>query len=764
MIDKFQLIRNVGRFDSFAATLDICFSELTLIYGENGKGKTTLSAILRSLSSGDPNLINERHRLGGEGSPHVVIPIENGTRTAVFENGAWSFTYPDILVFDDFFVHQNVHSGLLVEAGQRQNLHELIIGREGVALARRVDELTKKIADLHSKMREKEARITDQMRGRLSVDEFCALPHIDEIEKLILNIQRQITALKQAQAVHSTSPFAHFALPTIDLEQLSSILLSGLKELDKAALNEIRAHFTRLGPDGEEWISTGMGYLLTTGNECPFCGLDLGASHLLTLYQLYFGELYAEHKRQIVEMRAALGRELSGDELARFQREIETARKRHQFWMQFLEIPELPLDIEQIAGIWQDARDVLVSLFDKKIASPLDEIQIDEDSLRKLSLYVDTEKLVSKMSHAFQSQNETIARLKVDTEQGNIAESQTELERFLATKARFSGEVNPLCSEYLLAKKDKEDAERSKAELRERLDEYRARVIPLYQAAINEILRRFNADFQIVEVEAVNPRGRPSSTYCIEINAHRIPVTGAEFLPGHPSFRSTLSSGDRNTLALAFFFAWLEQEPNLGSAIVVIDDPITSLDEVRSLATAQEIRGLLGRSHQTIVLSHSKGLLCAIWTHVDQARCSTLEVRRSVAGSTFTPWNIQDAAITEYDRRHCLLREYNAGLSRDIRQVAQSLRPVLEGFLRVACAEHFPPGMLLGNFINRAHQLENTSPIIPPAALLELEQIKEYANRFHHDTNPAWDTEISNINETQLLGFVKRVLDFTRKV
>jgi hypothetical protein len=90
------------------------------------------------------------------------------------------------------------------------------------------------------------------------------------------------------------------------------------------------------------------------------------------------------------------------------------------------------------------------------------------------------------------------------------------------------------------------------------------------------------------------------------------------------------------------------------------------------------------------------------------------------------------------------------------------LRPVLEGFLRVACPEHCPPGTLLGSFIDRARQsLAAPAPILSHPVLQELEEIKEYANRFHHDTNPAWDVEATNINETQLLGFVRRVLAFT---
>ena len=72
------------------------------------------------------------------------------------------------------------------------------------------------------------------------------------------------------------------------------------------------------------------------------------------------------------------------------------------------------------------------------------------------------------------------------------------------------------------------------------------------------------------------------------INAVAVPLATGNAMG--PSFRNTLSAGDRNALVLAFFFASLERDPQRGQKIVVIDDPISSLDEHRSLVTIQEMR------------------------------------------------------------------------------------------------------------------------------------------------------------------------------
>ena len=239
-----------------------------------------------------------------------------------------------------------------------------------------------------------------------------------------------------------------------------------------------------------------------------------------------------------------------------------------------------------------------------------------------------------------------------------------------------------------------------------------------------------------------------------------VPISGNKSQSGQ-GFKNTLSSGDRNALALAFFFAMLEQEPNLSDKLVIIDDPMTSLDDHRTLTTAQEIRKMSRRTAQVIVLSHAKPFLCQIWEHADKSHRSAIQITREGDGSTIKKWNVRDDIITEYDRKHELLRKYSTS-SNNIREIAESIRPVLEGYLRVACPEHFPPATLLGDFITLCRQkMSSPQEIMNQKDTDELNDMKEYANKFHHDTNPAWETE--TINNGQLLGFVERTLTFIKK-
>jgi len=286
------------------------------------------------------------------------------------------------------------------------------------------------------------------------------------------------------------------------------------------------------------------------------------------------------------------------------------------------------------------------------------------------------------------------------------------------------------------------------------------RVCTSYQIAINLYLQTFNAGFRLDSVTHTNTRGGSACTYSAIINDTPVRISGGATSAGEPSFRNTLSSGDRSTLALAFFFASLDQDPNIASKVVVIDDPITSMDAHRSLVTTQEIRRLAQRVAQVIILSHDKPFLCRIWEGADHALRSALQLTRNGEASTLDNWNVEQDTITEHDERHAMLREYLIGVTPNRREVARAIRPLLEAYLRVVCPGEFPPGTLLGPFREECNRRAGTSnKILSVTAIQQLQDLIEYANKFHHDTNPAWETEI--INDGELRDFVERALMFT---
>ncbi len=758
MLARIQLIRNVGQFDSVNGGAAIALPKLTVIYAENGRGKTTLSAILRSLGSGDPVPITERKRLNATQTPHIVMQPTTGP-VIHFQNDAWTQTIPNLAVFDDVFVDQNVYSGLSVEAGHRQNLHELILGSQGVTLGKAFQALVDRIEDHNKALRAKADAIPVSARGTLDAEAFCSLEARPAVASEIEATERLLAAAREQDAIHGAAAFETFDLPTFDLDALEALLTRDLLTLDAHAAERVQSHIAGLGSGGEAWVADGM-RRIPLSDTCPFCTQNLRGTALVEHYRAYFSSGYEDLKRAITEALARMTAEHGEAVPAAFERAIRVWTERCRFWSRFCEIPDLGLDTAAVMRAWISARDALLNLLLAKQAAPLERLTINAEARATVAAFEVVRARVGALSRSLQDTNGMIKVVKEQAASGNPTAISTDLARLRAIQARHTPDIVAFCDAYLAEKKAKVDTEAERTTARDALDAYRKSVFPTYETAINEYLRKFGAGFRLAKVVSATTRAGSTCTYNVAIGESAIAVSG-NAAPGAPSFRSTLSAGDRNTLALAFFFASLDRDPNLTSKVVVIDDPITSLDEHRHLTTVQEIGRLAQRAGQLIVLSHSKPFLCQVWEGADKTAREAIEIARSSAGSVLRSWVVHHDLITEHDRRHALLRSYLENSLPDNRRVAEALRPVLERFVRVAYPDWFAPGDMLGKFVNLCQQrIGNADEILDATRTQELGDVLAYANKFHHDTNRAYETEI--VNDGQLLDFVKRALRLTR--
>lgn len=762
-IDRIQLLRNLGQFDSVNAGAQLPLTRLALIYAENGRGKTTLASILRSVGTGNVQLVNERRRLGAQHPPHVVLAPPVGP-PIVFQNGAWSATLPCMAVFDDHFVAQNICAGVEIGPSHRQNLHELILGAQGVALSAALQTHVDRIEGHNRSLRVLSDAIPAAVRGSMAVDAFCDLPALPDIDGALQEAERNLAAAQSAGAVQQAATFVAFSLPAFDIQAINALLAHTLPDLEAAAAGGVQAHLAKLGQDGATWLSDGMQSIagVSAGLDheiCPFCAQDLAGSPILRHYQAYFSAAYDELKRDIAQQIQVLNNTHGDLSALTFERSVREAERLRAFWEGFLLVPEITVDTAALTGAWARARDAVAEALVAKQAAPLDVIELPEAALAAISAYEAGKVDIEACSESLLACNTQIALVKEHAAGANVPALTSDLARLRNIRARYSPDVAPHCEAYLQEKQAKTQTESLREQARAALDNYRQNIFPAYQGVINDYLGRFNAGFRLDQVGSVNTRAGSACSYSVLINNAPVPQTAE----AGPSFRNTLSSGDRNALALAFFFASLEQDQQLAQKIVVIDDPMTSLDEHRSLTTVQEVRRLLPRVAQIIVLSHSKSFLCNLWEGASIADRSAIRLVRAAAGSTFAPWDVRQDCITEHDRRHELVTGYLQAADPAIeRQVAAALRPILEAFARVAYPATFQPGGLLGPFIGICEQRVNTpAPILGQADIAELRALLDYANLFHHDSNPAWATQA--INDQALVNFAQRTLAFARR-
>ena len=176
--------------------------------------------------------------------------------------------------------------------------------------------------------------------------------------------------------------------------------------------------------------------------------------------------------------------------------------------------------------------------------------------------------------------------------QGDITALKKELTQLEASKKRFEPEVAQACQAYKDALTSKANLEQRKEATRQQLDQHCQNLLRIYEKSINEYLDQFNAGFRITNTRHLYTGGTPSSHYQLEINDTPIDLGDTRTPAGTPCFKTALSAGDRSALALAFFLAVLQQDPDIGRKIVVLDDPFTSLDGFRRTCTQQLIQRL----------------------------------------------------------------------------------------------------------------------------------------------------------------------------
>ena len=701
---KFKFLKNIGQFKHATGGTNLDPEKFTLIHAENGRGKTTLAAVLRSLASGDASPILERQRLGSQGQPHIALTCVGSTSDVVFQNGTWNRTLPEITVFDDIFVDENVYSGLDVESRHRQNLHELILGDQGVALNRTLQGIVSRIEEHRAALNEKAALLSPDIRGGLSVDEFCDLPEVNDIDDSIEEMEQGLSAAENQDDIRAKREFNTISMPTIDIEGLRKILLTDLPDLDEAAATQVLTHIQGLGENGEPWVAEGLDGVSDDGaGACPFCGQSLEGLELINHYRAYFSLSYSQLKSDVAEMLQNINDTHDDKAHLALERAVTTAKQSQQFWVKYRDVPPVALDTESIILDWTAAKESVAAVLSEKQAAPLERVPINQEAIDLLSTFDAHGSAIDAVNDTLIKSNELIRLVKERAETANSEELRAELNRLRATKTRFSEEVAPLCEDYLQEQHSLTLAQAERTRARAALDDYRSNIFPRMEAGVNNYLQRFNAGFRIGTLAPSNiGRGTGSScSYNVIINNESVAVRSANSAHVGPSFRNSVSAGDRNTLALALFFSSLDENPNLADAIIVIDDPVSSLDDHRSQTTFETIRNLRDHVEQVIVLSHNKRFLCNIWDKLNGRNCLPLEIAQSGAESKIRSWNVSQDTITEHDLRQVQLREYATNQSGNRRQVAMAIRLHLEGYLRVACAGDYQPGDLLGAFVDK---------------------------------------------------------------
>lgn len=752
MIQHIKLLRNVGVFDS--ATVSRELKHIVLIYAENTNGKTTLAEVLRSLETGDHSIITKKQSFGTQHQPYVILECDDPP-TVMFQDGHWPDKRPSVKVFDEFFVNNNVYSGLDVESEHRQNLHNFVLGRQGVTLSLNRRELAQDIEWYNKDMKRAEDAVPDFRRRGLTMDEFCDLDEVPDIDAEIRRAQTALDAAQDADTVRRTSVFEKINLPAFDESAIRATLQRNLQDLDMEAAVSVARHLESLGGDGESWIARGVGYMRDGTQDCPFCGQTTAGVLLLKHYRAYFGEAYARLKHDIADTLDNVRVIHSLDVQTTFERTVGSNKDVGHVWAKYgLQVPDV--DTKPIMNGWVRVLGDIEQLLEEKQAAPLESMDLDSGLLEP---YESHRRQIAAINNGLDKHNDEINKIKnaISSDVQSVSDKLLLLE---ATRERYLPTTASYCDMYIRARRDKNEAEGKKRRVTEQLEEYRSKVFPALQEGINHYLRLFGVRYTVQDFEPSNIRGGSSCNYRVRVGNTSIDARAPKS-KDDPTIGSALSTSDRNTLALALFFASLAKDENLADTVVVVDDPVSSFDDNRYLTTVQELRKLAESAGQMIVLSHRSEFLYRIWKRVKHENCLPLTIVRDNEGSVIRDWDVGRESNAEQAQRQRLLEDYAKSKKGNPETVAETIRPYLEAVLEASYASHYNGSKPIESFFNECDAKYGTSDeILDRATVDELRNILEYANPFMHGSDQ--NVGGRNINGDELCIYAQRTLNVVK--
>lgn len=754
MIKKIIAIRNVGRFRNSALIPNPELLKHTFIVGANGYGKTTICAVLRSLKTGDPSHVLGRQTLGVTDAPSIELLLPTGV--ARFEGTAWSSTHPDLTIFDGVFIAENVHSGEVVEIDHRRNLYRVIIGEEGVRLAKEEATLAAQSRDKTGEISTLTRTIQPHIPAGMKLESFLALPADPDIDARITEQERAVEAVRQASQINERPALLEITLPTLP-EGFSALLARTIDDIAEDTEARLAEHLATHGMEAEggNWIAKGLDH--AAGGTCPFCGQNIRGLPLISTYRAVFSEHYKALREEISAIRTEITGQFGEGALGHLNTRVEQNKSTVEFWNRYCTFDPATLTFpESVSEAIRALAQAALPLLERKDRAPLEPVQPDQAFTTAEAAYDDAKSVMQTLAERIRTINTLITAKKQATGASDVRAAEAELTRRRAIKARHNDPVAGLCAKYVRLTNEKKALEIRKAEVRGQLDEHTRSVIQPYERRINQFLDAFNADFRITETRHGYPGGTAASSYQLVINNTAIELGDGRTPPDRASFKNTLSAGDRTTLALAFFLSHLEQDPTIARKITVFDDPFSSQDAFRRRQTVHEIMKVADRCAQIIVLSHDATFLKQLWDKtLGKPRISlTLADHRS-QGSKITPVDLEKACggRTKVDIDD--LQTYmttGAGVHIDI---IRKMRVVLETYCRTTYPACFVATDWLGDMVRKIREDGENHPA--SALYDELDQINTYTRQYHHgeDMN---DITPDDIDSRELTGFTKRTL------
>jgi len=585
MLTAIKKIKGLGVFGDFTAAADLpAFKRFNLIYGENGSGKTTLSRLFTALQTG----------------AHTDYPDLDYSITT--DTGTLSKGQPSprkIRVFNSDYIEANIGQfdgplrHILIVGQENKELAEEIkieqatyddrkakLEAEALALAKLETDKGKAFSAIAKTIGEATSGTT--LRGYRKPDAEAAYKKLTKPKTYTdaeLDLHRVTIRQEQAEAVHQVSqPKVKDASgDDMDIQIALGALVTATGVLTQRA-SQVDA-ISRLveKPDISLWVETGLEIHRThDSNDCEFCGQKLPQERLKQLSE-HFSTADQQLKAEIeAEIRTA-------SSISAAIASVQLPPKTGLF-------SELRDDFETTAQEFETARSAALTAV-AKVAEILSKKLTERSKPYAVEVAVDSAAFTQSLDKAaalidrhnakvadFDAQKDA-ARQAIETHYLSTIEPQVkEFDEKIAAAQAVIDKLRDGAA-------DLGDA-RSLDALLKSIGEKKAKVSSAHAGGA-QMTGKLNAFL-----------GRTDLTFDSGEDGYRLKRRGK------PARR--LSEGEKTAIAFLYFIVQLgDQDFDVKEGVVVIDDPISSLDAAAIFQAFSYLKTAVKEAKQVFLLTHN---------------------------------------------------------------------------------------------------------------------------------------------------------------
>lgn len=626
-IEKFKTIKNYKSFSDFNwqtfLNNDSFHSEVNILYGENGSGKSSICNILKNLSD---------NKAFGKARPNeACITFDDGDKVYSANNWNSKVQKESLLFFDREFVAKNVHEyeRKTTKDGQEQQSGKLIIEFDSNAInlrdardkSRQVkeeqDEKIKKFRKLNKDILSR--NLSDEDRDlfnkyKLKSDNDISIERAS-LDKERREIEKSLDGDNLLQK-KSSKIQRDVNLLSINLGEIRFSTLQKFKDLFNFDLKEK----TRIEAESEliksieeykQFFDEGITLRESHPNKCPFCQSSDQEDSIKNVINLY-NQIYDSAYKDSVSSFESNKKGLLDEILA-----VKIAVSNYEPSSIFIELKRLEQNYK-IPNIYSSEEEekfkvpkmvAIDNLFNKisKLSKPTKEDITESYNLASKEFDL-IQKLFTEIGIFIQNKNTVIQRFKTDNTNDKLQQ------RIRLNSQRLNGvnkEILFIDSNKTTQLNEKIDKEKQLKNLQDGLSELEIKYkenLKKYEEhcsskafanilkKIEEYFQKFKFNFKL-ELKKETAGNRNEFPFAFKV----LDIDGNE-----RDFKDGLSEGEVQVLSLCFFFAFLDIQNNRSEKILIFDDPITSLDNSNLASLVDLIADEKSNFSQTFVFTHHR--------------------------------------------------------------------------------------------------------------------------------------------------------------